>query len=64
MWNFLLGYSAGRAIGASPLRPFLKLALKLVAIGIIAAGLIYTYVVLKTVSERRHDPHVHSSSSH
>lgn len=31
--------------------------------GILAAGLIYTYVVFKAVSERSHPPHVHAHST-
>ena len=31
--------------------------------GIVAAGLIYAYVVFHAVSERSHTPHVHAHSS-
>ena len=33
-------------------------------IGVMFAGLIYTYVVLNAVRERSHDPHVHAHSTH
>ena len=33
-------------------------------IGVIVAGLIYTYVVLNAVRERSHDPHVLTHSTH
>lgn len=32
--------------------------------GIVAAGLIYAFVVFKAVSERSHSSHVHTYSSH
>lgn len=31
--------------------------------GILAAGLIYAFVVFKAVNERSHSPHVHAHSS-
>jgi hypothetical protein len=36
----------------------------LFAIGLIIAGLIYTYVVFQAVTERSHAPHVHAHSTH
>jgi cytoskeletal protein RodZ len=41
-------------------RPVLLLFLT----GILAAGLIYAFVVFEAVSERSHSPHVHTNSSH
>jgi hypothetical protein len=32
--------------------------------GCLIAGMIYAYVVFKAVSERSHDPHVHTHSTH
>jgi hypothetical protein len=32
--------------------------------GILVAGLIYTYVVFKAISERSQSPHVHAHSTH
>ncbi|MBN9616017.1 MAG: hypothetical protein J0G35_10645 [Acidobacteriales bacterium] len=34
------------------------------AIGLIIAGLIYTYVVFQAVNTRSHAPHVHTHSTH
>ena len=64
MWDILLGYSAGRAIGASRLARIIRPALALVAIGVVIAGLIYACVVFKAVNERSHAPHVHAHSTH
>jgi hypothetical protein len=36
----------------------------LFAIGLIIAGLIYTYVVFQAVTERSHPPHVNAHSTH
>jgi hypothetical protein len=33
-------------------------------IGVIFCGFIYDYVVFHAVSERSHDPHVHTHSTH
>lgn len=63
MWNFLLSFFVGTAIGASPFGRFVKQLLKLVAIGVLVAGLIYTYVVLNAVRERSQHPHVHTHST-
>jgi uncharacterized membrane protein len=64
MWSFLMSFSIGSAIGASRLGRFVRPMLKLFAVGILVAGLIYTYVVLNAVRERSHDSYVHSHSSH
>lgn len=63
MWNFLLSLSVGSAIGASRLGRLVKPALKLVAIGVVISGLIYTYVVFNAVRERSrsHNAYKHSS---
>jgi hypothetical protein len=63
MWNFLLGLFIGDALRKSSFGPFVRLFMKLVVIGILIAGLIYTYVVFKAVSERSQPPHVHAHSS-
>ena len=63
MWDILLGYSAGRAIGASRLARIIRPALALVAIGVVIAGLVYLCVVVKAVNERSHAPHVHAHST-
>ena len=55
MWDFLMGYLVGDATGlARIVRPLLWVLL----IGSLAAGLIYTSVVLKAVSERSRASHV------
>ena len=64
MWNFLLSFFVGSAIGASRFGRLVTPILKLVAIGVLGAGLIYTYVVLNAVRERSHDSYVHTHSSH
>ena len=33
-------------------------------VGLIIAGLIYTYVIYQAVNERSHPPHVHAHSIH
>jgi hypothetical protein len=33
-------------------------------VGLIIAGLIYTYVIYQAVNERSHSPHVHAHSTH
>jgi hypothetical protein len=64
MWNFLLSFFVGSAIGASPFRRLVKPLLILTTIGVLVAGLIYTSVVLNAVYERSQHPHVHTHSSH
>ena len=63
MWEFLMGLFIGDALNKSPLGSFVRLFMKLVVIGILVAGLIYTYVVFRAVSERSHSPHVHAHST-
>ena len=58
MWEFLMGIFIGDALRRSPFRLLIRLALKLVLIGIFVAGLIYTYVVFRAVTERSHARHV------
>jgi len=61
MWDFLFGYIFGKATGISRIvRPLLWLLL----IGVIFAGFIYVYIVFHAVSERSHDSHVHTHSTH
>jgi hypothetical protein len=33
-------------------------------VGLMIAGLIYTYVIYQAVNERSHTPHVHAHSTH
>ncbi len=64
MWE-ILGHPIGGAIGTTRMaRWLLKPLLKLFAIGVLIAGLIYTYVMLKVVDERSQTPHVHSRNTH
>ena len=58
MWEFLMGIFIGDALRRSPFRALIQLALKLLLIGILLAGFIYTYVVFKAVAERSHPRHV------
>jgi hypothetical protein len=64
MWEFLMGIFIGKAIGKSAMGRFVMPALKLVALGILISGLIYTYVFVKAALERRHDTHVHARRSY
>jgi hypothetical protein len=64
MWNFLLSYFVGSAIGTSRFGRLVKPILKLVSIGVLVAGLIYTCVVLNAVRERSHGSYVHTHSSY
>jgi hypothetical protein len=61
MWEFLMGIFIGRATGLSR---YVRPVLMLFAVGVLIAGLIYTYVVFHALSERSHDPHVHAHSTH
>jgi hypothetical protein len=63
MWNFLLSFSIGSAIGASRFGRLVKPILTLVGIGVIVAGFIYTYVVLNAVRERSQGHYVHTHST-
>ncbi len=64
MWKILMGYLIGDAISKSPVGRFVRPALKLFALGVLIAGLIYAYVVFKAVYERSQAPHVHAHSTH
>ena len=65
MWNFLVALGAGSAIGKSKtVRRVWKPIVVLFFVGVLIAGLIYTYVVFHAVSERSHTPHVHAHSTH
>jgi len=64
MWNILLAFFFGSAVSSSRtgrrlLRPFLIL----LGLGVIAAGLVYTYVVYRAVTERSQTLHVHAHST-
>lgn len=64
MWE-LWGHPIGGAIGATrTARRLLKPLVKLFAIGVLIAGLIYAYVVFHAVSERSQHPHGHAHSTH
>lgn len=65
MWNYGNGSSIGDALGALGFgRGFVKPLLKLFLIGVVIAGLVYGYVVLKVVTERSEQHHVHTHSTH
>jgi hypothetical protein len=63
MWEFLIGMFIGDAVGKSPLGRFVRPALALFALGLIIAALIYAAVVLKAISERSEQHHVHAHST-
>lgn len=63
MWNFLFGLLLGDAIRKSPMGRFVRPILMACAVGVVIAGLIYTYVVFKAVNERSQEPHVPTNSS-
>jgi hypothetical protein len=64
MWELLMGLLIGEVVGKSRVGRFVRPALKLFAIGILIASLIYTCVVLNAVRERSRDTHVHTHSIH
>lgn len=41
-----------------------RIALLVFFFGALVCGFVYAYVVFKAVSERSHDPHVHTHSTH
>ncbi len=64
MWNFLLALFVGSTVGSTrAAQRLVRPLLILFALGILVAGLIYTFVVLKAVSERTTGPHVHTKHS-
>jgi hypothetical protein len=64
MWE-LWGHPIGGAIGTTrTARRLLKPLVKLFAIGVLIAGLIYAYVVFQAIAERSQHPHVHAHSTH
>ncbi len=65
MWNFLVALGAGSALGRSrTVRRVWKPLVALFFLGVLIAGLIFAAVVLKAVSERSNNPHVHPHSTH
>jgi hypothetical protein len=64
MSNFWTGYGFGGAFGASRFgRRVIKLALKLLVVGVLIAGLIYAIVTINAANQRSHSPHVHAHGS-
>ena len=64
MWDYGTAHGVGGALGATRFaRRWGRLLLKLFALGVVIAGLIYTYVVFHAVSERSPHPHVHAHST-
>ena len=64
MWE-QWGHPIAGAIGTTrTARRLLKPLVILFCIGVLVAGLIYAFVVLKAVSERSNSPHVHAHSTH
>jgi hypothetical protein len=59
MWEVLMGYLIGDAIGKSPLGRLARPLLMLFILGVLIAGLIYGCVVFKAVYERSQDHHAH-----
>lgn len=65
MWNFLLALFVGSAAGSTrTAQRSVKPILAIFAIGLVVAGLIYAFVVIKAVSERSNHPHVRTHSTH
>jgi hypothetical protein len=65
MWNFLLALGAGSAIGKTKTaQRFWKPVVILFFVAVLIAGVIYSCVVFKAVSERSNSPHVHAHSAH
>ena len=61
MWNVLLGFLFARATGISR---FVRPLLVFVLFGVLIAGIVYAFVVFRTVNQRSHASHVHTSSTH
>jgi len=60
MFEFLLRVKALHRLGMG--RPF-RAAFILILVGVVIAGLIYTFVIFQAVSTRSQLPHVHAHSS-
>ena len=58
MFRFVLQVAFIRRVLQSRI---IRLVLLLVFLGVIAAGGVYTFVILQAVTQRSHSPHVHSS---
>lgn len=64
MWNFLVALGAGSALGKVKIvQRFWKPVVILFFVGVLTAGLIYTYAVFHAVSERSQTPHVQTHST-
>jgi hypothetical protein len=61
MWNFLLGLLFVRATDSYRV---VRYALRFLVIGVIVAGLIYSYVIFHALDERRDRSHVSTHGSH
>jgi hypothetical protein len=61
MWQFFAWFFTFRG---RPLPRFVHVLFTLFVIGILIAGLIYTYVFLRAANERSHAPHVHAHHTH
>ena len=61
MWNIILGFLFARATGAGRV---IRVLLILTLLGAIVAGVIYAFVVFRTIQERSSASHVHAHSSY
>ena len=65
MWNFLLAFFVGGAVGSTrTAQPFVRPLLVLFVIGVLIAGFIYACVVFRAANERSQVPHVHAHTAH
>lgn len=64
MWHFLVAFGAGGSIGKTKTAQRLKKPLMLVfAVGVLVAGLVYTIIVFRAISERSDGHYVHAHST-
>jgi hypothetical protein len=65
IWAFLTALVSGNlASNSRTVRRVARPLFLLLCVGVLIAGFIYAYVVLKAVSERSNSPHVHAHSTH
>jgi hypothetical protein len=65
IWAFLTAIVSGNlASNTRAVRRLVRPFFLLFCVGVVVAGCIYAYVVLKSVSERNQPSHVHTHSTH
>ena len=65
VWAFLTAIvSVNLASSSRTVRRIVRPLFLLFCVGVVIAGFVYAYVVLKAVSERNQPSHVHTHSTH